>query len=150
MSATPRVPAEPQEVPVASDMTAVTRKAERTKNRGLRIWIPAEISAGIVPERTQVPISMPMVSRIRMTGSTAASFSPVERWMSIQVAPRRTAWIPATLAATSSASTNMSASSSKKIPPTRKQATRVIRGRAAAATERGFERISCVAAKLGS
>ncbi len=71
--------------------TAVTRNAERTKKRGLRSSMPPAIRAGMVPAVTQVPISMPIVSRIRITGSTAASFSPVERWISAQLDPRRTA-----------------------------------------------------------
>ena len=79
MSATPRVPAEPQEVPVHRDMTAVTRKADRTKNRGLMRRIPPAIRVGMVPDATQVPINMPIASKMRITGRTAASFSPVER-----------------------------------------------------------------------
>jgi len=142
ISATPSVPTEPQDVPVQSDITAVTKNAERTNRLGLSSRMPAEMSAGMVPEATQVPISMPMVSRIRMTGSTAASFSPVDRWMSPQVEPRSTACVPATPAATSRATTSISAPRSKKIPPTAKQASSVTSGSEAAAAERGARLVS--------
>ena len=118
-------------------MTAVTRKAERTKNWGLSRRMPAAIRVGIVPDTTQVPISMPMASRMRMTGRTAASFSPVERWISDQVAPPRTACRPATVAAARMPSTNSSEPTSRKSPPSTKRPTRVRMGSAAAAVDRG-------------
>ena len=87
ISATPSVPAEPHEVPVQIDITAVIRNAVTTKNCGLISSMPQPTRSGMVPASTQLPINMPMASRIRITGSTDASFSPVERWTSSQVAP---------------------------------------------------------------
>ena len=137
ISATPIVPADPHEVPVARDISAVARNAVSTSHCGLMNRTPQYTRYGIVPDSTQVAMSIPIASRIRIAGSTSASFWPVARWTSSHPCPCRAATSPATAADASNTATSSSPLSPIVNDPSRNSPSMVMIGARASPTDSG-------------
>jgi hypothetical protein len=123
---------------VKRDMAAVARNDVRTRKRGSTTLTPQYTRKGMVPENTQAEMSIPMARRIRMAGSTSASFCPVEAWTAFHPWPWRWATHPATAADTRSTATRSSPLVPRVSVPTAKSTSMVAMGRSASQRVRPF------------